>query len=187
VRAFRIEGCAGGHWKTLVEGAPIGYKRIERLDAIGLEALRLRITEAVDTPKILQFAAYSAANGALPEGDTTQQAPAMVADWGNVKVTGAWQTVEVDLTPVIRTPGEYVVEIQKTGGDATLDVAETTLLIAGVEAPRLITRLETGFAWRIRRTDQVTNDAKGRTSLRLRIRSQAGSEWRGEMIVRGGP
>jgi hypothetical protein len=90
----------------------------------------------------------------------------------------------VDLTPAIRRPGEYCIEIRRTNGGATLETADATLLIAGVEAPRLITPLDQPNAWRIRRTDQVTEDEKGRTALRLRVRCRGGATWNGEMFVK---
>ena len=90
----------------------------------------------------------------------------------------------MDLTPAIRRPGEYRIAVRRTDGDATLETADATLLIAGVEAARLITPLDRPNAWRIRRTDQVTDDEKGRTTLRLRVRYRGGASWRGQMFIK---
>ena len=67
--------------------------------------------------------------------------------------------------------------------DATLETADPVLLIAGVEAPRLIKPLEHPNAWRIQRTDQVTKDEKGKTSLRLKVRRTGGNEWNGDLVL----
>jgi hypothetical protein len=104
-----------------------------------------------------------------------------VEAWNAVGVSPDWQTVDVDLSPAIRKPGEYVVEILRTEGEATLETAEIMLLIAGTESPRLITPLERSNAWLIRRTDQVTDDEKGCTILRMKVRHTGGAAWKGEM------
>jgi hypothetical protein len=74
-------------------------------------------------------------------------------------------------------------------------------VIAGTEAPRLIsplnregaggpsaeasgTHAEGATAWIIRRTDQVTPDAKGRTALRLTLRLTGAGSWEGDLVIR---
>lgn len=185
VRGFEVEGLADGTWRQLAKGQPIGYKCIERFDAVVVDALRLRITESVDTPNILQFAAYETGGAAPVQGNGAGAAWEHVDAWDAVALSAEWQTVEVDVSGGIRRPGAYRVEIRKEGGDATLETADAMLLIAGVEAPRLITPLEGAQGWIVRRTDQVTADEKGRTALRLRVRYTGGSEWKGEMVIGG--
>ncbi len=185
VRKYQLEAETGGKWGLLARGEAIGYKRIEVFDRIPATALRLRITESAATPKILQFAAYEM--GGIAATQSGERAPSWkpVRGWREVRVNEAWQTVEVDLTPEVRRPGEYCIEIRQRGGDAALETADAMLLVAGVEAPRLITPLDPPNAWRIRRTDQVTSDEKGRTVLRLRVRRTGGDSWRGKMVIRG--
>jgi len=185
VRGYRVEGLADGKWRLLSEGASIGYKRIERFPATTLDALRLRVIESVGTPNIVQFAAYETSHLEAPPQTTAPSQWVPVEDWRRAAPSKRWQRVEVDLTPAIRRPGEYCIEIRRTNGEATLETADATLLIAGVEAARLITPLDQANAWRIRRTDQVTEDEKGRTALRLRVRYRGGATWNGEMFLRG--
>jgi len=185
VRAFEVEGRTDGAWRQLAKGAPIGYTCIERFDAVTVDTLRLRITDCVETPIILQFAAYEMAAGGTDAAAASGKWIS-VEDWNRVVPTPEWQTVEVDLTRAVRRPGEYIVEIRGNTGDAVLETADAVLLVAGVEAARLVTPLERPNAWRIRRTDQVTEDAHGHTALRLRLRYTGGTAWKGEMVVLGG-
>lgn len=186
VRAYTLEGLREGVWKKLAAGMPVGYKRIERFDRVVIDALRLVITQSVGLPDILQFAAYDAdeAASAAPESSTVEWEP--VPAWKEVRPSAEWQTVELDLSPVIRRPGEYHIEIRRDEGDASLETEDVMLLIANVEAPRLITPLEQPNAWLIRRTDQVTDDDKGRTALRMNIRFSGGSAWEGTMLSKKG-
>lgn len=180
-RRYCVEGLSNEVWSPVAEGTSIGYKRIDRFDTRTVEALRLRIVEAVDIPRIKRFAAYEAGmNGPQEQADVKSEWLTVEA-WQHVQPTADWQEFDVELTPEIRVPGDYIVEIRKTSGDATLEVESAKLLIAGVEAPRLITPLDRVNAWRILRTDQVTDDERGRTALRLRFRLVGGETWTGEM------
>jgi alpha-L-fucosidase len=58
VRAYEVDGLIDGQWQSLVAGQSIGYKRIDVIDTVVAEALRLRVVQSVDTPVIKSFAAY---------------------------------------------------------------------------------------------------------------------------------
>jgi hypothetical protein len=101
-------------------------------------------------------------------------------------LTDQWQTNDVDLTSYIRTPGQYEVELRQTSAQGELDVRDAVAVIAGTEAPRLITELNRPQAWNINRTDQVADDLNGRTALRLAVRTKGNNPWKGGLYIRGG-
>ncbi len=184
VRAFRVEGLVNDVWTLLAQGEPIGYKRIDSFEKIEATALRLHITKSAAVPNIVKFAAYetNAYFEPLQESGETEWIP--VESWKEVNLSSDWQTVEVDLTSAIRKPGEYVIEIQKTDKNQKMETMNVMLLIAGVEAPRHITPLDRPNAWRIQRTDQVTSDEKGRTTLQLKARCLTGNDCETDMRIR---
>ena len=184
VRKYDIHGEIDGKWRRLAQGEPIGYKRIVMLEKVPVTALRLRITETATIPYITSFAAYETGDITTTDVAANKHEWIPIPAWDNITPSTDWQIVEVDLTPAITQPGEYRVEILKTEGDAALETTDAMLLIAGVEAARHITPLDQPNTWRIQRTDQVTDDEKGRTALHLRVRLTSGKEWMGEMLVR---
>ena len=259
VRAYEVDGLIAGEWKKLVEGSSIGYKKIDVIETVEVEGLRLRATKDVGEPVIQSFAAYelkkaggadaAAAGPKVEAAEPGLRQGRAVAGWKRVNLTEEWRTVEVDLTPYIRVPGQYQVELRKTGGaaggaagekgsggesggagekgsggegggaggaaqqpagagqssgaagGAGIEVRRAVVVIAGTEAPRLIsplnregaggpgaeasgTRAEGATAWIIRRTDQVTPDAKGRTALRLTLRLTGAGSWDGDLLIR---
>lgn len=183
VRKYRVEGLCNGEWQLLAAGEPVGYKRIETFDKVVVTALRLLITESATTPDILLFDAYETEHFAAMPAEAKNEW-LVVEAWQSINPSAEWQTVEIDLTPVITEPGEYRVEIRPEEGGASLETAEAVLVIAGVEAPRLISPVDAPNAWLVQRTDQVTNDEKGRTTLRLRVRKTGEDQHLGEMRVR---
>jgi len=64
VRAYRLEGRAGGQWVSLGDGTAIGHKRIQPVPPTAVDAIRLEVTESVASPRIRRLAAF--ATGAAP-------------------------------------------------------------------------------------------------------------------------
>ena len=64
VRAYRLEGLAGGRWLPLGEGTAIGHKRIQPVGPARLEAVRLRVTASAAAPRVRRVAAFG--TGATP-------------------------------------------------------------------------------------------------------------------------
>ncbi|NLV46046.1 MAG: alpha-L-fucosidase [Candidatus Hydrogenedentes bacterium] len=184
VREFRVEGLVNDVWILLAQGEPIGYKRIDTFEKVEVKALRLHITKSAATPNILQFAAYEANDPLAPLQESGKAEGIPIESWKDVKLSQDWQTVEVDLSPAIRKPGEYIIMIQQSDKGGALETTDAMVLIAGVEAPRHITPLDRPNAWRIQRTDQVTSDEKGRTTLRLRTRCIAGGQCEADLLLR---
>lgn len=56
VRKFVIEGQVGGEWKELAQGAAVGWKRIVKIPAAKVAAVRVRITDAVGEPTLSRVA-----------------------------------------------------------------------------------------------------------------------------------
>ncbi len=59
VRKFVVEGKTKNGWETIFEGSCIGHKFIHRFEDRVVSALRLKIREYVDEPRIKAFKAYS--------------------------------------------------------------------------------------------------------------------------------
>ena len=58
VHSYRIEAKVNGKWKILEEGSCIGHKRIIPVESVTVTAVRLVVTESLDTPQIKKFAIY---------------------------------------------------------------------------------------------------------------------------------
>jgi alpha-L-fucosidase len=187
VRAYEVDGLVKGAWKKLIEGSSIGYRRIDVIDTVSVAGLRLRVTKAVDEPRIPSFGAYEvceqgqATSGPRRGGAGWRE----VAGWRKVRPTSQWQTIDIDLTPYVRAPGQYEVELRRTGGGATLEVREAVAIMAGTAAPRLIAKLPRPHAWNINRTAQVAAGPEGRTGLRVVVRSNGSDPWSGALYIRG--
>jgi alpha-L-fucosidase len=187
VRAYDIEGLTHGTWRKLANGTSIGYKRIDVVESILVEALRLRVTQSVGQPMIKSFAAYDApCIGQERVNASRSEVWQKVAGWKGIEITSSWQTLDADLTPYIQMPGQYEIELRRTTGDGELEIRDVTAVIADTEAPRLITKQNRPCAWILRRTDQVTPDVHGKTALRLTARVTGKGRWAGELRFRAG-
>jgi len=60
VREYVLQGKVDGHWKELCHGTSIGHKKIDRIQPITVEAVRLICTKSVGEPIIRKLAVYYA-------------------------------------------------------------------------------------------------------------------------------
>jgi alpha-L-fucosidase len=59
VRSYVVEGLVDGRWQQLSSGTAIGHKKVDRLPApVNAAQVRLRVTDAADTPLISRFAVF---------------------------------------------------------------------------------------------------------------------------------
>jgi alpha-L-fucosidase len=61
-RKNTLEGKINGKWIQLANGTSIGYKRIERFDAVEVSSIRIRFLNSSFPPVIKNMAAYYVAN-----------------------------------------------------------------------------------------------------------------------------
>ena len=61
VRAYEVDGLINNEWTKLLEGFSIGYKKIDAINTVTVEGLRLRVTKDVGEPVIRSLAAYEVA------------------------------------------------------------------------------------------------------------------------------
>ncbi len=187
IRAYQIEAMRGDKWEKIVEGSSVGYKKIDMLqDTIQVQALRLHVTESADTPIIKSFAAYDApiVSETKVQDEKSGHVWQKAAGWEDLALTKQWETIDIDLTLYIRTPGQYEVEFKTDENTANLEISNAVVVMAGTEAPRLIRALDRPHAWNINRTAQVTEDSKGATILRIVARLKENQIWKGQVLIR---
>ena len=58
IRQYKIEAKINGKWKTVCQGESVGHKRIEKLNSIETDMVRLTILESIEQPDIINFSVY---------------------------------------------------------------------------------------------------------------------------------
>ncbi|TSB46031.1 alpha-L-fucosidase [Alkalicoccobacillus porphyridii] len=59
VREYQIEVEQQGVWKIIAEGSAIGHKRIQSFSNVNTKKVKLKITEAVGEPEIIEFSVFN--------------------------------------------------------------------------------------------------------------------------------
>ena len=132
VRAFRLEGLAGGKWSVIYSGSSIGHKRVIPFAAQPFTALRLVVTDSSGEPRLRRFAAFH--TGAI--APATWNTPAR-ADADNE--VGRWQDgrFEIDLSNQIKDAAQYRVRFMPENGRVT-GISKFQLSLGRVPAPHLV-------------------------------------------------
>ena len=58
IRQYKIEAKINGKWKTVCQGESVGHKRIEKLNSIETDMVRLTVLESIEQPDIINFSVY---------------------------------------------------------------------------------------------------------------------------------
>lgn len=132
VRAFELEGRSRGRWTFMGKGTAVGHKRIQPLEARMVDALRLRVTEAVSTPAIRRLAAFD--TGTEPPADWNAE-PELWAP----NLAGNWQAgrFSLDLGKIITAAAQYALRFTPTSGTVQ-GFDDVRLVIGGIVSPQFI-------------------------------------------------
>ncbi len=132
VRQYRIEGHAGGTWHALGEGTSIGHKRIQPVEPITVDALRVLTTMSVGTPVFRSLAVFHTA--APPPSDWN----AVPRIWA-ANAVGSWRhnAFSIDLTSKIDAAKQYRLRFVPRGGTVT-GLKDVVLKLHDVAEPNFI-------------------------------------------------
>lgn len=135
VRQYRIEGYTGGTWRTVGEGTSIGHKRIQPIEPITVDALRIVTTKRVGTPVFRSLALFQ--TGHAPPCDWNSSPQIWAAD-----IIGSWRdnAFSIDLTSKIDAAKQYRLRfVPRTG--AVTRLTDIVLKLHDVAEPNLVKRV----------------------------------------------
>lgn len=81
IAAFTIEARADGRWSAIGKGTTVGFRRIVRVEPTRVDAVRVRIDDALAAPALSTLALYATPATAKAEIETKVQRDARMAWW----------------------------------------------------------------------------------------------------------
>jgi len=169
IRQYRIEGRANGIWHALGEGTSIGHKRIQPVEPMTVEALRIVTIRTVGTPIFRSVAIFRTGVPPPPDWNAAPQiwAANLVGDWSH-------NTFSIDLTSKIDAATQYRLRFVAGTGSVT-GFQNLELKLHDVDEPHFIKRVPgksdelildiTGVAETVRVSGQVEGSASGEILL----------------------
>jgi alpha-L-fucosidase len=148
VREYRIEGHAGGTWHTLGEGTSIGHKRIQPVEPIAVDALRIVTTRSVGSPVFRSLAVFRTA---APPPSDWNAAPQIWA----ANTVGRWRdnAFSIDLTSKIDAAKQYRLRFVPSTG-TVIGLKNVVLKLHDVEELKFLKPVN-------RKTDELVLDITG--------------------------
>ena len=141
VREYFVEGQTGEKWMELASGISIGYKRIERFDAVEVSAVRVRFTKFSYLPVIKNLAVYFAGNQMFVNEKSAQNKGEKI--FVSAIIMDKSGKFEIDLSDFIKIAGQYEL-IAETGEKEILTIESSTLILQGIATPGFIRKNEDG-------------------------------------------
>jgi alpha-L-fucosidase len=132
VREYVVEGKTGEKWIELASGISIGYKRIERFEAVEFSAVRVRFTKFSYPPVIKNLALYFAESQMSGNVKSVQnKEEKILVSAKKVDNSGKF---EIDLSDFILMAGQYELNAE-TGEKEILTIESSTLILQGISTP----------------------------------------------------
>jgi alpha-L-fucosidase len=102
VRQYRLEGRSGGIWHTLGAGTSVGHKRVQPVEPMTVDALRVVTIRSVGTPIFRSVAVFCTGVPPPPDWNAAPQiwAANLVGDWSH-------NAFSIDLTTKIDAAAQY--------------------------------------------------------------------------------
>ncbi|MGA7339257.1 MAG: alpha-L-fucosidase [Terracidiphilus sp.] len=170
VRQFRIEGHVGGTWRTLGEGAAIGHKRIQPVEPVDVDALRIVTTRSVGTPVIRSLAAF---HTAAPPPAGWNAVPQIWA----ANAVGRWSdnAFSIDLTAKIDAAAQYSLRFVPSAGTVT-GLRNVVLKLHDVAEPGFLRQVD-------RKPDELLLDITGLAET-IQVSGQVEGAESGDILLR---
>lgn len=186
IRGYRVEGLVNGSWQKLSEGSSVGRKKIDWFANTTVTKVRLVITKSVLTPLIRSISLYKIDN--TPELNATaktDQHEWQFADtWSSKNFNGGKAAFELDLTALIKAPGQYEVKFEQVSGKDSIRINGAELWFDGEKAlPEFI--IQKGRTLHINRTAQVVKESK--ILLKVSCNADNNADTRGNILMRSTP
>lgn len=132
VREYVLEGLAQGIWIPVGNGTAIGQMRLQPIEPISLEALRLRCPQSAGTPAIHRLAVF--ATNSAPPRTWNDQARLWADD-----AAGRWTNgnLNLDISKRIDAATQYRLRFVAEGG-AAFSISDAEVLLNGIAQPLLL-------------------------------------------------
>ena len=159
-------------WRIALAGTRVGAGFQQNFPMVTGRYVRLNITEASGPPTIWEFNLYPGVPGWQRCGS-----------WTSDIFRNGTNTLILDLSPFITRPGQYEVKFEQSGGPRPLHLIKATLIYEGEDAMTgLLTRTETGLAFNVNRTAQVTSEST--SVLKVQVSTDDNNDSQGAVWIR---
>ena len=135
IRAYRLEGRVRGTWVLVGEGKAIGQKRIQPLQPVTVDAVRVVVTESAGTPTLRRLAVFD--TGVAPPADwnavPSLWAPDLLGNWKDGRF-------EVDLRGRTEEAAQYRLRLMPSEGSVT-GIRDVELMLGGALQPKMLKKV----------------------------------------------
>jgi alpha-L-fucosidase len=110
IRNYTVQGKMNNKWRVITKGSSVGRKKIDAFATQNVTELKLTIDAHVNTPLIRSLKVYHVINYAHNTAPTETNDWAICGNWDTKTFKNNKDTITLDLSKYITTPGQYEVK-----------------------------------------------------------------------------
>ena len=110
IRKYTLHGKINNKWEIITQGSSVGRKKIDAFATQNITELKLTIDTYVNTPLIRSLKVYNVNNYIHNPAPTETNDWAICGNWDTKTFTNNKDTITLDLSKYITTPGQYEVK-----------------------------------------------------------------------------
>lgn len=176
VRSYVLEGKVGKEWKVLYKGSSVGTRKIDFFPTASVQALRIRILDALDEPTFSDWAVYCIDEESLAQlTHKKENQSVVVGSWeADTYSTDEWRTFTFDLTAWMGQVGTYelsfstLVQDYQSSEPMGLLFQDWQLQMYGHDYPQGVEFIADRNVFRITKSQQTLNEYPAVFSVKVK-------------------
>lgn len=144
VKSYSIDGLVNGNWKTLCVGTAIGHKKIDFVQAVGVEKIRFRCSQSLGEPILRKLAVYyTGVKTPYKSSIKIEKNNYIIGEYGyEMFDSDGYGVFQYGLNACCDDAGQYELTFIDSSGRKGIDILSICVLHNGVEYPQYVSQTD---------------------------------------------
>ena len=168
IRNYSVEGKINNKWEVIAKGSSVGRKKIDAFATQNVTELKLTIDAHVNTPLIRSLKVYHVINYSHNPAPTETNDWAICGNWDTKTFKNNKDTITLDLSKYITTPGQYEVKFLADVAVTGTSIDSAIINFENQNTMQSYLTKKDYQTFYINRTSQISNNSSSTLTLLMR-------------------
>ena len=168
IRNYTVQGKINNKWKIITQGSSVGRKKIDAFATQNITELKLTIDAHVNTPLIRSLKVYHVNDYTHNPAPTETNDWAICGNWDTKTFKNNKDTITLDLSKYITTPGQYEVKFLADVAVTGTSIDSAIINFENQNTMQSYLTKKDHQTFYINRTSQISNNSSSTLTLLMR-------------------